>query len=273
MNRVRRVAAMLGALGVLGIVLPPLAAATGLITISGSTASYPLVVTLANKYIKTYPHRANFKITQGGSSVGVAEVAAGRVTIADVARNPEESNRLRGLDFYPIARYAICVVTNKSNPISNLDEPQVVRIFTGKTRDWSEVLGAKAKGAIDLISRASSSGVLTNFQTLMLGGKNVASIAQQKTSEVLLKEAVEHDPNAIGFLSNFNADSGGVNSVDFNGQACTAANAKSGSYGPVATFYEVTKGRATGTAKQFITWTDTSPAAQQIIASWWIPIH
>jgi phosphate transport system substrate-binding protein len=273
MNRIRSVASMLGVLGVLGVVLPALAAATGLITISGSTASYPLLVTLANKYIKTYPHRANFKITQGGSSVGVAEVAAGRVTIADVARNPEESNRLRGLDFYPIAKYAICVVTNKSNPISNLDEPQVARIFTGQTRDWSEVLGSKAKGTIDLISRTSSSGVLASFQTLMLGGKKVASIARTEASEVLLKRAVERDPNAIGFVSNFNADSGGLNPVEFNGQACTAANAKSGNYGPVATFYEVTKGPASGAAKQFITWIDTSPAAQQIIASWWIPIH
>ena len=154
MNRIRRVATALGVVGALGIVLPAIAAATSLITISGATSSYPLVSLLASKYVKTYPHRAKFKIAQGGSSVGVADVAAGRVTIGDVARNPESSDP-KGLDFYPIAKYAICVVTNKSNPISNLTEAQVTSIFTGKTRDWSEVPGAKASGTIDLISRTS----------------------------------------------------------------------------------------------------------------------
>ena len=272
MNRIRRVATALGVVGALGVVLPAIAAATSLITISGATSSYPLVTLLANKYVKTYPHRAHFKIAQGGSSVGVADVAAGRVTIGDVARNPEGTDP-KGLDFYPIARYAICVVTNKSNPISSLTEAQVTSIFTGKTRSWSEVPGAKASGTIDLISRTSSAGVLTNFQTLMLGGKKVAALAQQESSEGLLKLAVENDSSAIGFLSNYNADSGGVNSVGFNGQACTVANAKAGNYGPVAVFYEVTKGPFSGAAKQFITWIDSSSAAQKIIASQWIPLH
>jgi phosphate transport system substrate-binding protein len=272
MNRIRRVATALGVAGALGVALPAIAAATSLITISGSTSSYPLVTLLAHKYQKTYPHRAKFRIAQGGSSVGVADVAAGRVTIGDVARNPEKSDP-EGLDFYPIAKYAICVVTNKSNPISSLTEAQVTSIFTGKTRSWSEVPGAKASGPIDLISRTSSAGVLTNFQTLMLGGKKVATIAQQTSSEGLLKQDVENDPSAIGFLSNFNADSGGLNSVGFNGQACTEANAKGGNYGPVAVFYEVTKGKATGAAQQFISWIDGSSAAKKIIASQWIPLH
>jgi phosphate transport system substrate-binding protein len=272
MNRIRRVATMLGVVGALGIAVPTIAAAASLITISGATSSYPLVALLASKYVKTYPHKVKFKIAQGGSSVGVADVAAGRVTIGDVARNPEKSDP-EGLDFYPIAKYAICVVTNKSNPISSLTEAQVTSIFTGKTRSWSEVPGAKASGPIDLISRTSSAGVLTNFQTLMLGGKKVATIAQQTSSEGLLKQDVENDPSSIGFLSNYNADSGGLNSVGFNGQACTAANAKAGNYAPVAIFYEVTKGKATGAAKSFISWIDGSAAAQKIIASQWIPLH
>ncbi len=94
-------------------------------------------------------------------------------------------------------------------------------IFTGKTRNWSGVPGASASGTIDLISRTSVAGVLTSFQTLLLEGKKVVEPrAAEESSEGLLRQEVESDPNAIGFLSNYQADKGGVNAVGFNGVAC-----------------------------------------------------
>jgi phosphate transport system substrate-binding protein len=271
MKQIRRIAVASAVVGVLGAATSAAASASSLITISGATSSYPLVQLLAAKYVKLHPHKYKFKITQGGSQIGVNDVAAGRVSIGDVARDPRPSDPA-GLDFYPIAKYAVCVVTNSGNPISNLTAAQVLAIFTGKTRSWSEVPGAKASGTIDLISRTSSAGVLSNFETLLLGGKKVSTLASQQSSEGLLKQAVENDPNSIGFLSNYNADSGGVNSVGFNGVACTKANGASGSYAGVARFYEVTKGAAKGASASFISWIDHSKAAQSIIATQWITL-
>ena len=114
--------------------------------------------------------------------------------------------------------------------------------------------------------------MLTNFETLLNGGKKVSTLAAQKSSEGLLKQAVESDPNSIGFLSNYNADSGGVNSVGYNGVGCTKANAASGQYAGVARFYEVTKGPAKGASASFISWIDHAKAAQTIISSEWLPI-
>ncbi len=271
MSRIRRIAVAFAVVGVLGVAAPAATLASSLITISGATSSYPLVQLLARKYVKVDKKKVKFKITQGGSQVGVTDVAAGRVSIGDVARDPKSTDPT-GLDFYPIAKYAVCVVTNDSNPISNLTAAQVVAIFTGKTRSWSEVPGAKATGTIDLISRTSSAGVLTNFETLLNGGKKVSTLAAQKTSEGLLKQAVESDPDSIGFLSNYNADDGGINSVGYNGIGCTKANAASGQYAGVARFYEVTKGEAKGAPAAFISWIDHSEAAEKIIASEWIPL-
>jgi phosphate transport system substrate-binding protein len=271
MSRIRRIAVAFAVVGVLGVATPAAALATSLITISGATSSYPLVALLARKYEKVEKNKVKFKIAQGGSQVGVNDVAAGRVSIGDVARDPKSSDP-KGLDFYPIAKYAVCVVTNSSNPISNLTAAQVVSIFTGKTRSWSEVPGAKASGTIDLISRTSAAGVLSNFETLLNGGKKVSTLAAQKTSEGLLKQAVQSDANSIGFLSNYNADDGGVNSVGFNGIGCTKANAASGSYAGVARFYEVTEGEAKGAPASFISWIDHSKAAEKIIASEWITL-
>ncbi len=271
MTRIRRISAALLVAGVLGVAAPVAASATTTITISGATASYPLVSLLAQKYVKTHPRKVKFKIAQGGAQVGINDVAAGRVTIADVSRDPITADPT-GLVFYPIAKYAICVVTNRANALPNLTQSQVISIFTGKTRAWSGVPGASASGTIDLISRTSVAGVLTNFQTLLLEGKKVSSVAAEEPSEGLLRQQVENDPNSIGFLSNYQTEKGGVNAVAVGGVGCNRASAVSGQYPGVARFYEVTKGRASGAAAAFIGWISKAAAARKIISTQWIPV-
>jgi phosphate transport system substrate-binding protein len=273
MNRIRpRLAVALAVAGVLGVAAPAASsAATTTVTISGATASYPLVSLLAQKYVKLFPHKVKFKIAQGGAQIGVNDVAAGRVTIGDVSRDPLPADPA-GLVFYPIAKYGICVVTNKANTLSNLTPAQVISIFTGKTRAWSGVPGATASGTIDLISRTSVAGVLTNFQTLLLEGKKVSPLASELSSEGLLRQSVENDPNGIGFLSNYQTALGSLNSVGYNGVPCNQTTVTSGQYAGTARFYEVTKGKATGAASAFIGWIEASKAARKIIASQWIPI-
>src|SRR6478672_5426971 len=257
MNRIRRLSAALVLVGAVGVAVPAAASAVTTLTLSGATASYPLVSLLAAKYVKLHPHQLKFKIAQGGAQIGVNDVAAGRVTIGDVSRDPLSSDP-KGLVFYPIAKYAICVVTNKANSLSNLTQSQVNSIFTGKTRSWSQVSGASASGPIDLISRTSVAGVLTNFQTLLLEGKKVSSLAAEEPSEGLMRQAVENDPSSIGFVSNYQSDKGTVHAVGLNGTPCNASTVKSGSYSGTARFYEVTKGKATGAASAFIGWIEKS---------------
>jgi len=272
MHRIRRLSVALAVAGALGVAAPAVASATTTITISGATASYPLVQLLAQKYVKLHPHKVKFRIAQGGSTVGINDVNAGRVTIGDLSREflPTDPP---GLVFYPIAKYAICVIANKSNALGNLTTSQLISIFTGKTRTWSGVSGASASGTIDLIGRTSVAGVLTSFQTLLLEGKKVASIAAEEASDGLVKQSVESDPNGIGFVSNYQSDKGGVKTVAINGAACSRSTAISGTYPGVARFYEVTKGHATGAALAFITWIEKSAAARKVISTQWIPIE
>jgi phosphate transport system substrate-binding protein len=271
MNHLRRLSVTLAVVGVLGVAAPAAASALTKVTISGATASYPLVQLLAQKYVKVHPNKVRFKITQGGAQIGINNVSSGASTIGDVSRDPVESDP-KGLVFYPIAKYAICVITNKANTLSNLTQAQVISIFTGKTRAWSAVPGATASGTIDIISRTSVAGVLTSFQTLLLENKKVSSIGAEEPSEGLLRQQVENDPNSIGFVSNYQSDKGGVNPVGLGGVGCNKANAVSGQYPGVARFYEVTKGKATGAASAFIGWIEKSAAARRIINTQWIPI-
>jgi phosphate transport system substrate-binding protein len=270
-RRLRRRSTVFASVAALGLAMAPAAAsASPTISISGATASYPLVSLLAQKYVKL-THSVKFRIAQGGAQIGVNDAAAGRVSIGDVSRDPLPSDP-PGLVFYPIAKYGLCVVTNKSNALSNLTPAQVVSIFTGKTRSWSQVPGASASGTIDLISRTSVSGALSSFQTLLLEGKKVSPLASEQSSEGLQRQAVESDPSAIGFLSNYQTGLGQVKSVSYGGVACNKSTVVSGQYAGTARFYEVTKGRASGAVGSFINWIRRSSAARRIISSQWIPV-
>ncbi len=263
--------ASFAAVTLIGSAVPAIASATSVITISGATASFPLVQLLAHKYSKLGHNKVSFRISQGGATVGVNDVAAGRVSIGDVSRDPLPTDP-SGLDFYPIAEYGICIVTNKSNPVSSFNEAQVQAIFEGKSKEWTSALGASVSGPIDLISRTSTAGVLTNFKTLFLANKSVASTAAEEPSEGLLEQQVANTPNGVGFLSNYRADQGTVHPVAYNGVACTRANVASGQYTATARFYEVTKGEATGASAKFISWIRTSKAARKIISTQWVPV-
>jgi phosphate transport system substrate-binding protein len=266
----RRLTLALAAAAALAAV-PTLAYAATTLSISGATASFPLIELLTAKYHQVEHGKVNFKVSQGGASVGISDAAAGRVSIGDSSRPPAPTDP-SGLVFYPIAKYFVCVVTNPANPITNLTAAQVSQIFTGKVRSWSQVSGSTATGTIDVYSRTSVAGVLTTFQNTLLGGSKVSSVAEQQASEGLMQNAVEHDPNAIGFLSDYFALAKGVNAVGYNGTACNTANVVSGSYPGVSDFYEVTKGAASGQVEAFIYWMQSSAAAKKIIETNWIPL-
>jgi phosphate transport system substrate-binding protein len=253
---------------------PAVASAKTTILMSGSTSVYPLMVPLATKYVSNGQPgkgKVGFRILQGGSDTGINDVARGRVTIGNASRAKMPSDP-GGLVFNTIAYDAICVITNKSNPLGSLSQDQVESIFTGRTRSWSQVPGAKARGAIQLINRTATSGTADAFRQIFLGGtQSVAASAQVKASNGLVKQTVASNPNAIGFVSlDFIR---GVSPASYQGVACNLRNAKSGQYQGVRPFNLITRGAPTGAASRFIKWVKTSSAARAIINTDWIPLR
>src|SRR5262245_54759913 len=102
----------------------PAVAAAKTITMSGSTSVAPLAALLARAYVDKTNQHVGFRLLQGGSDVGVDDVAHQRVDIGNSSRDPKPTDP-GGLTFHRIARDAICVVTNKANPIGNLTQNQV----------------------------------------------------------------------------------------------------------------------------------------------------
>jgi phosphate transport system substrate-binding protein len=253
------------------LALPASAIARRLI-IGGSTSVLPLAQKLATAYHKAYPKIPAPEVQGGQSDVGISGVASGRFDIGDSSRDPLPTDP-HHLVFTKIARDGVCVITNKSNPISNLSQESVENIFTGHTREWSEVPGAGISGPIDLFDRDGASGTQDAFQHIFLGETlKISPSATAETSNGLEQNAVSSDKQAIGFVSF--AYTGGVNAAGYNGIACNLRNAKSGQYGGVRNFWMVTKGVPKGEILKFITWvTSGKGSVDSIISSSWITVH
>ncbi len=150
MSPIRRSTAVLAAAAALALAAPASALASTTITISGATASYPLVALLAAKYTKLVHNKVRFRITQGGTQVGINEVAAGRVTIGDVSRDPLATDPA-GLDFYPIAKYAVCIVTNSVEHAHATSRPH----RRSRSSPAASAAGAESPGASRLGQRST----------------------------------------------------------------------------------------------------------------------
>lgn len=244
-------------------------AKTPTISMSGSTSVAPLAIKLVKAYLKTHKGAAKFKLAQGGSDIGVADVAAGRVTIGNSSRDPKPSDP-GGLVFNKIARDAVCLVTHSSNNLPNLSQEAVQDIFSGKVRDWADVPGSSVQGPIDLVVRTAASGTQDAFQKLFMGKTAVSSGAAQKASNGLVQQSVKSDPRAIGYVSL--AFTSGVHGVAYQGVGCTLQDAKSGQYPGVRNFWMVTRGAPSGAAKKFINWIQRTRTASKIAASEWVPV-
>jgi phosphate transport system substrate-binding protein len=192
------------------------------------------------------------------------------VTIGNSSRDKKDTDP-GGIVFNKIARDAICVVTNPNNKLGDVSQAVVQDIFSGKTRDWSDVPGASVTGPINLAVRTPASGTQDAFQKLFMGSKVIADSAAQKASNGLVQQAVKSDPQAIGYVSLPFAE--GLNSATFKGTPCTLQDAKSGAYEGTRNFWMVTRGPAEGQVKTFIAWIQSSKNAEKVITTEWVPIH
>ena len=236
------------------------------ITMSGSTSVAPLAAQLARKY-----GRASFNIFQGGSDVGIADVSRGRVDVGNASRDPKPGDP-NGIVFNKIARDALCVVTNRQNPIANISQAQIQAIFSGRVRSWNQVPGSRVSGPIQLVVRTAASGTQDAFQNIFMGPSlRVSSSARTERSNGLQALRIKSNPQAIGYAS-FNFVSG-LHSIPYRGVRCSLRNAKSGQYLGARNFWMVTRGKARGPVASFLRWSRRSGSARRIIQRNWVPLR
>jgi phosphate transport system substrate-binding protein len=248
------------------------AASAKTLTMSGSTSIAPLATSLARAFLRQRRNRGRHKIVilQGGSDIGISDIARGRVTLGMSSRDPKPADP-GGIVFNKIARDAVCVVVHRSNRVGTLGQKQIQDIFSGRVRSWSQVAGATVRGPIDLVVRTAASGTQDAFQNIFMGqALRVAGSATTKASNGLQAQTIKSNPNAIGYAS-FNFVRG-LRAIPYQGVPCTLRNAKSGQYAGSRNFYLVSRGRVRGLAKRFIGFI-RSRRGQRIVARNWVPLR
>lgn len=176
----------------------------------GSDTIVNLALAFAERYQQENP-QVSISVTGGGSGTGITALINGTVDIANASRQikPEELEAARSAGYDPrefvIARDAIAIIVNPSNPVDHLTLQELSLIYKGEINNWSE-LGGEDREIVRL-SRETNSGTHVYFleSVIRMGNSKDESIFSADTlllpsSEGIIAE-VSDNPNAIGYDS------------------------------------------------------------------------
>src|SRR5581483_3739146 len=195
---------MTGKIAILAaLIVMALPALAGNITVKGSDTLVILAQKWAEVYMSTHPD-VKIQVTGGGSGVGFAALQNQGTDIADASRpiKPKEVGDCikafgKRPKEYKVAVDGLSVYVNNDNPVKELDLEQLAGIFTGQIQNWKEVGGKDAP--ITVYSRENSSGTYEFFKEHVLKGKDFAANAQTMPGTAALLQAINNDPNGIGY--------------------------------------------------------------------------
>ena len=231
---------------------------SGTVTAAGSSALKPLADDAANAFMDKYPDVA-ITIDAGGSGEGLKQVSDGTVNIGN--SDVEASEKLDATAAAELVDHQVCVITMApivnqdvaDAGVTDLSKEELISIFTGETKNWSEVGGPDED--IILVTRPSSSGTRATFQKYALDGNEEASNASMETDDSgVLLQNVQSTKGAIGYvaLSYLVDEPEGVATVAIDGVEPTLENTYNGTY-PVWTFEHMyTKGEPDEVTKAFL---------------------
>jgi phosphate transport system substrate-binding protein len=244
----------------------------------GSDTMVNLALAWAENYQGLHPE-VNISVTGGGSGTGIAALINKTVDIANASRKikPEESAAAKKNGSDPVefivARDAIAIMVNPTNPVNQLSLQQLSDIYSGIINNWKEVGGEDRP--IVRLSRETNSGTHVYFleQVVRLGQKDNKTLFATDTlllpsSEGITAE-VRDNPNAIGYdglgyvVPEVKVVAVATSASDpyFMPSAETVNNK---SYPIARDLYMYTAGQPAGAVKDYLEWI-LKPEAQAIV--------
>jgi phosphate transport system substrate-binding protein len=244
----------------------------------GSDTLVNLALAWAEKYHALHPE-VEISVTGGGSGTGIAALINKTVDIANASREikPEELKQAKTNGVNPIeyivARDAIAIVVNPSNPVSQLTIQQLSDIYSGKINNWIEVGGEDR--VIVRLSRETNSGTHVFFleNVIRLGKTDNKTLFATDTLLLPSSEGItaetRDNPNAIGY-DGLGYVTPEVKVVAVGGSETgpfimpSAETVNNGQYPIARDLYMYTDGQPTGAILDYINWIMT-PEAQNIV--------
>ena len=168
----------------------------GKLVLTGSSTVAPLAAEIARRFEEHHP-KTRIDVQTGGSSRGIADARSGVADIGMASRalKAEESD----LHAITLAQDGICLVVHRDNPVTALDDQQVVAIYTGSIQDWAAVGGVP--GPITVVNKAAGRATLEVFLD------HFALDAEAIEADVIIGDnqqglkTVAGNPGAIAYVS------------------------------------------------------------------------
>lgn len=228
----------------------------------GSTALQPLVEAAGESFSADNP---NYTITVqgGGSGTGLSQVEAGAVTIgnSDVFADEKDGVDASKLVDHKVAVVGMAPVVNKDAGVTDLSQQDLIDIFTGKVKNWSELGGADQE--ISVINRASGSGTRATFEKWGLDGAETIQTQEQDSSGTVRKIVAE-TPGAISYLALSYLDDS-IQALSLDGVEATPENIVDNKW-PIWSYEHMyTNGEPDANVKAFLDYIMTDDVQQGIV--------
>lgn len=181
----------------------PTVSNANIIHLSGSTTIAPLAQKIAG-YFRMKNDNFDINITEGGSSVGIADLEKGATDIAMSSRDMNEKERKQfqetnhPITEVKIADDALAVVVHPGTGVEKITREQLEKIFSGEAKNWKELGGKDVK--IMIISRESSSGTYEFFKEAVMKTKEFTTLAVFQHTNGTVLNKVSTTEGAIGYV-------------------------------------------------------------------------
>ncbi|TFG27231.1 MAG: hypothetical protein EU532_07860 [Promethearchaeota archaeon] len=244
--------------------------------ISGSTTCFPIIVRCAEEF-EDDNDEYDIAVSGGGSSKGISDMINGLVDLGMASRPLKSSeSSIAGMAQLAFAADGIALAMSAGNTHFSSGVPQwtmedVLKVFNGTYRYWSDVPDCSGSEQIVLVGRDSNSGTRASFEEItgledddgyaeIVGGTHSWQTIAELTSNGAVHDAVVADKDAIGYIGLGYIDIE-VDTIDLYNDAgpsgpgyyqATTANVKSGDYPISRNLYLIYRYAIPGDAEDFV---------------------
>ena len=163
---------------------------------------------------------------------------SGASDIGNSSRNLKDEEKSAGAVENIVAIDGIAVAVDPKNTVTDLTKDQLISIYTGEVKNWSDLGGENMP--IVVVGREAGSGTRGAFEEI-LGIEDKCVYANELDSTGAVMAKVASTPGAIGYIS-LDAVDDSVIALKLEGVAPSAETIKSGEYFLSRPFVMATKG-------------------------------
>lgn len=251
-----------------------------IIQAKGSDTILNVSQAISENYMKEN-RRARIAVTGGGSGVGISSLINGTTDIAMASRNIKDKEiemaKAKGVEIKEVVLGfdGITIIANHSNPVKDIDDLTLGKVFRGEITNWKELGGDDAP--IVVLSRDSSSGTHEFFKEHIIRENNTKKDLEygEKTlympSNEAIKQEVKANKYAIGYIGMGYMDDS-VEAIKVDGVEASVTNVADKSYPIAREIYWYVDSKANDEVKKLVDYALSSKGQALVKEEGFVPV-